>query len=191
MKKMKKYLCVSISFLLLAVCMGSNIHADILGGGKRAAREHAKSCSVSSMEEFLEKMRGEFTEYHGEFKEDTEEKDIIVWEFPYSDIKRGQTKSSFSKLNFVYLYINTEAPDYMWGYFEGEEDLKGWICLNEPNNKDMQYVEVEYTGYHNDNKRTNQNVFTYLVVLLVLLIASTVTALIVISKNNKNKAVGK
>lgn len=183
MKKLRKSLIVFMSLCLVMMSVCLNISADSIDPGE--ARNNV-NVEVKDMESFKERFIADFRIYHGEFKDDREKQDIIVWEYPYGSIVRGNITESYSNLNFVYLYLNAKAPDYMWAFFENMDGTKGWVCLNAPDDEDMQFVDVGY-NVETKNNKTSIKVLVLVVVLVVILMLFTGIVIWMIWKDKSKK----
>lgn len=153
-----------------------DIHADVIDDYPVPKEE----IEVKDHDSFIEAHRDELNEYNGEFKDELEKQDIILWEYPFSSEKTGKIKEALGNLSYQYIYMDSDNSKYLWGYIEYDKDTKGWLCFNQPNNEDMGIVKHPQVETSKD-----YNVVVLVVLLLVLLIVGTLVIMKVVWKKEK------
>lgn len=145
--------------------------------------------SSEGTDNFFEEHKDEFVDYQNEFSNDTEEKVIHVFTYPFSDELIDKTVDSYANLPFQYLYY----ADYelMWAYVESEE-IKGWICINEPGVRFFNREETEISDnsdgtspLHKEQAMSEKQVLILVVGLVAGLIVVTGVLLAIFWKKEK------
>lgn len=145
--------------------------------------------SLEGVDKFFEKHKDDLVAYQNEFEGDRDEKVIYLFTYPFSDELVDKIVDSYANLPFVYLYY----ADYelMWGYVENEQ-IKGWICINEPdvpffNRKDPEISggSDEASPVDEDQTMTEKQVLILVVSLVAGLIIMTGVLLRIFWKKEK------
>lgn len=94
---------------------------------------------------FIEEHQSEFKEYAGEFDSfDTSTGDVLLYTYPGSGVYNAF--SDFDKENISFTNIYTDSEQNVWGYLSYYRASEGWVCLNNPSNKDLPVTEITYDG---------------------------------------------
>lgn len=146
MKKRWKQISVLICCIFFCLCQFSFVKADMIDDvvidfGKES--EEPETEDVKDNESFIAKHQAEFHSYGDEFRSETQVKDIILWEYPFSSQQNGTIKECYGNLDFIYLYMDDDLKTYEWGYVEYKDGKKGWLCLNEPDNPYMPMLKAD------------------------------------------------
>lgn len=108
---------------------------------------------------FREEYGDKITKYTGNFNQYEVKQQIYVWSYPYSGVVNGQIDKEQWTTNEISLDITDYYVDenqVEWGYVGYYYGLEGWICLSDPENKDLPVVEHENV-VNNQNEVIDQN----------------------------------
>lgn len=175
MRSIKKQACVVLFCLIGLSIPVTAIHADEVDYRHTKQQEE-----VTDNESFMKIHRDELDEYHGEFSHETQDKDIILWEYPFSSEKNADIREAYSNMEFEYLYLDNEFPDYLWGYVKVDKQTQGWVCFNDPGNE-----KIATINNVPEAKAEKPDITILVLILVAVLIVVTVVLMRLLGKRER------
>lgn len=118
---------------------------------------------------FMEEHADEFGSYHGELDDYQVKAAVILWTYPDSGVVSVELKD-ITDITLSQTYTDQEG--YLWGYVAYYRIAEGWICLDEPESKDLNVTKVENKVLFDQPEKSPASEQPLVIGLLIVLIAA-------------------